>query len=184
MKKYIIAFFALAAGAYAQVTPTTTTSSDMDRGFVDSSFTREVTIGGGGGANTEIDSSFGSINVSLGQYTSENSLWSLRQSAMYVNPDGGSQSWNGWTRLAYDRHFGTTGAWRPFIGANAGRIYGDAVHDSWTAGLETGAKYYVTPRTFVQLTVEYGWFFDNGDNFDTQFHDGQWSWGMGVGYRF
>jgi len=67
---------------------------------------------------------------------------------------------------------------------NAGRIYGDAVHDSWTAGLETGAKYYVTPRTFVQLTVEYGWFFDNGDNFDTQFHDGQWSWGVGVGYRF
>ncbi|MBS0632611.1 MAG: outer membrane beta-barrel protein [Verrucomicrobia bacterium] len=183
MKKYIIGFFALAAAAYAQVTPTTTATT-TDRGFVDSGYTREFTIGGGGGANTEIDSSFGSVNLSLGQYTTENNLWSLRQSVMYVNPDGGSQSWNGWTRLAYDRHFGTTGAWRPFVGVNAGRIYGDAVHDSWTAGLETGAKYYVTPRTFVQLTVEYGWFFDNGDNFDTQFHDGQWSWGVGVGYRF
>ena len=183
MKKIIILGF-LALGGLLARAQTTPPPVPVENTFNDASaYPWEVTVGGSGAANHDVDSSFGGIALSLGRYTSESLEWLIRQNINYSNPDGGDDSWNGWTRLAVDQHFGNS-AFRPFVGLNGGRIYGDGVADSWTAGIEGGAKLYITSRTFLQLTVEYGWFFDRGEQLDDQFDDGAWSWNLGVGYRF
>jgi hypothetical protein len=73
---------------------------------------------------------------------------------------------------------------RPFFGVNLGRIYGDTISDTWAAGLEGGAKYYVQPRTFIMAMVQYAWYFDKRDNIDDTFSQGQFLWNVGVGFNF
>jgi hypothetical protein len=145
---------------------------------------REFTLGGAGASNTDFDNSFGGVNFSYGWYTSETQAWVIRQSANYSNPDRGGQDWNGSTRLAFDQHFAARGALRPFVGVNFGGVYGDSVRDTFAAGLEGGAKFYVQPRTFVYAMTEYGWFFRRARNIDDSFRDGQFNWGVGVGFNF
>jgi len=183
MKKFLLGSLFCALGLIAHGQETTPAIPVENTFNPNGPYPWEITVGGSGSANHDVDSSFGGLSISLGRYASESLEWLVRQNINYSNPDGGDDSWNGWTRLAVDTHFGDS-ALRPFFGLNAGRIYGDGVHDTWTAGLETGAKWYVTNRTFIQLIVEYGWFFDHGEDFDDQFDDGIWSWNLGVGYRF
>jgi hypothetical protein len=144
----------------------------------------EFTIGGGGASNTDFDDSFGALEFSYGQYLSQNSMWALRQSLNYVNPDDGDNGWNGATRLAYDYHLSSDARTRPFVGINAGRIYGENVNDTWTAGLEGGAKFYVKSQTFVYALASYDWLFDRGEQLDDRFDDGRFSWSLGIGYNF
>jgi hypothetical protein len=144
----------------------------------------EITLGGSGASNKDFDESFGGVNFSYGWYTSPTQEWVLRQSINYANPNVGGQSWNGATRLAFDQHLAAHGAVRPFIGANIGGVYGDAVRDTFAAGLEAGAKFYVQSRTFVYAMAEYGWFFRRARNLDDRFNDGQFNWSVGVGFNF
>jgi len=144
----------------------------------------EITLGGSGGSNTDFDSSFGGINFSYGSYINPTLMWQIRQSVNYANPDRGGTSWNGATRLAFDQHLAARGAVRPFIGANIGRVYGDNVHDTWAAGLEAGAKFYVQSQTFIYAMAEYGWFFERARGIDNSFSDGQLNFGIGIGYNF
>ena len=144
----------------------------------------EFTIGGSGAVNTDFDDSFGGLNFSFGKYTSETLLWALRQTINYANPDSGGTSWNGSTRLALDWHLKAHGKMRPFVGVNIGGVYGDNVRDTWAAGLEGGAKFYVLPRTFIFGLVEYGWFFRQGNDIDDTFDDGQFNYSVGVGFNF
>lgn len=144
----------------------------------------EITLGGSGGSNTDFDSSFGGINFSYGSYINPTLMWQIRQSVNYSNPDRGGTSWNGATRLAFDQHLSARGSVRPFIGANIGRVYGDNVHDTWAAGLEAGAKFYVQSRTFIYAMAEYGWFFERARGIDNSFSDGQLNFGIGIGYNF
>jgi hypothetical protein len=145
---------------------------------------REFTLGGSGATNKEFDESFGGVNFSFGWYTTDTQEWVVRQSINYSNPSGGGQAWNGATRLAFDQHFAAQGALRPFVGVNVGGVYGDRVRDTFSAGLEGGAKFYVQPRTFVYAIVEYGWFFRHARNVDDTFDDGQFNWSVGVGFNF
>ena len=144
----------------------------------------EFTLGGAGAANRDFDKTFGGVNFSYGMYTTSTLLWSIRQSINYSNPDMGGKQWNGSTRLALDHHFASRGAVSPFVGVNLGGVYGDAVRDTWAAGLEAGAKFYVQPRTFVYAIAEYGWFFRRARNLDNSFDDGQFNWGLGIGFNF
>ncbi len=145
---------------------------------------REFTLGGSGAANRDFDNTFGGVSFSYGQYINPTLLWAVRQSLNYSNPDVGGTQWNGSTRLAIDQHFAARGALRPFVGANFGGVYGDAVRDTWAAGLEAGAKFYVQPRTFVYAIAEYGWFFRRARSIDNSFDDGQFNWSLGVGFNF
>ncbi len=145
---------------------------------------REFTLGGNGASNRGFDNSFGGVNFSYGWYTTPTQLLSLRQSINYSNPSPGGRSWNGSTRLAFDQHLTARGAVRPFVGVNVGGVYGDSVRDTFTAGLEAGAKFYVLPRTFIYAMAEYGWFFRHARNLDDRFKDGQFNWGVGVGFNF
>ena len=145
---------------------------------------REFTLGGGGYSNRDFDESAGSINFSYGWYTTETQLLVLRQSVSYANPNNDGQAWAGSTRLAFDQHFAARGPLRPFVGVNVGGVYGDSVRDTFAAGLEAGAKYYVQPRTFIYAMVEYSWFFRRARSVDDRFDDGQFNWGLGVGFNF
>lgn len=160
------------------------TAADATPAFGATRGDNELMIGGGGGSNKEFDSSFGGVNVSYGHYFTEGLEGGVRQSIDYTNPDQGSQRWNGSTRLFLDQNLAMTGRWRPFLGVNLGRIYGESVSDTWAAGLEGGVKYYVMPRTFVSAGIEYGWYFSHSDDLDNSFDDGQWNWTVGVGFNF
>ncbi len=180
MKKILILLAACTtARLLAQTTVNQTDSGDYGTIRGD----REFSIGGSGSTNKDFDDSVGGINFAFGYYLSPAVEALVRQTVNYSNPNNGDNSWGGWTRLAIDQHFGD-GRFRPFLGVNGGRVYGDAVRDSWTAGLETGGKLYVRPRTFVQLTVEYGWFFQHSRDVEDRFDDGQWNWSLGLGYNF
>jgi hypothetical protein len=145
---------------------------------------REVTIGGSGASNRQFDNSFGGVNFSYGAYLNENNAWAIRQSINYSNPDVGGTQWQGSTRVAFDYHIPTTASVRPFVGANFGGVYGDALRDTLAAGLEGGLKFYVQPRTFIYGIAEYGWFFRHARSIDNTFRDGAFNWSLGLGYNF
>jgi len=144
----------------------------------------EFTLGGNGASNRDFDDSLGGLNFSYGWYTTPTLLLSVRQSLNYSNPSNGSQVWNGSTRVAVDQHLTAYGRVRPFIGVNAGGVYGENVRDTFSAGLEAGAKIYVRPQTFIYAIVEYGWFFRHSRGLDERFDEGQFTWGAGVGFNF
>ncbi len=145
---------------------------------------RELTLGGSAASNTDFDDSAGGINGSYGMYLSDTLSVSLRQSVTYVNPNAGGTSWNGSTRVAIDKHILSRGNIRPFVGANIGGIYGDTVKDTWAAGLEAGAKFYVKPKTFIFAMVEYAWLFDDAEDVEDTFDDGQLLGTVGIGFNF
>jgi hypothetical protein len=145
---------------------------------------REFTLGGAGATNPDMNNSFGGVNFSYGWYATENAAWVIRQSINYSNPRVGPTTWGGATRVAYDYHLAPQGALRPFVGANFGGAYGDAIRDTFAAGLEGGVKFYVQPRTFVYTMAEYGWFFRRASGIDRGFKDGQINWSMGLGFNF
>ncbi len=145
----------------------------------------EFTLGGGGATNQDFDDSFGGVSFSVGKYLNDTLLLSLRQNIDYSNPSGpGGSAWMGATRIALDQHILARGPLRPFVGVNFGGFYGDNVADTWAAGLEAGAKYYVKPQTFIFALVDYAWLFRNADSIDNNFDDGAFSWSLGIGFNF
>jgi hypothetical protein len=86
-------------------------------------------------------------------------------------------------RFALDQEL-ASGAFRPFVGVNVGRLYGEAARDDWAAGVAAGARYFVQPRTFVRASAEYGWMFSHARGLNDRFAEGQWTWSMGLGFTF
>lgn len=175
----VVQLVALPLVAIAQTVPATG-AIDITRARGD----REFVLGGAGASSTDMDDSLGGVNFTFGQYLNETLMLSLRQTVNYANPDVGGTQWNGSTRLALDQHLTAYGVFRPFVGVNFGRVYGDSVRDTWAAGLEIGGKYYVLPRTFVFGLVDYGWFFNDAEDVEDTFEDGQFTWVVGVGFNF
>lgn len=178
--------FLAALPVFLWAQPAPATSADL--GWTDVGPLRgiqELTFGGSGGSNRNLSDSFGGATASYGVYLNDNWQAVLRQSLNYINPgNGGSTRWNGSTRVAADFHFNTTTAAIPFIGASLGRIYGTALRDTWSGGLEAGVKYYLQRRVFVFGLVEYNWLFQRTKELDNNFGDGQLYWSFGVGFNF
>ncbi|HEX2852034.1 MAG TPA: hypothetical protein VHO24_02260 [Opitutaceae bacterium] len=168
----------------AAVAQTSPGSPAFDPASPPAAGTMEFTIGGGGISNKDLDDSLGGINFSVGQYVGIASQLVLRQSINYSNPDVGGDSWVGSTRIAFDQHILARGTVRPFVGVNLGGVYGDGVSDSFAAGLEAGAKFYVIPRTFIYVMAEYDWLFRKAKDLNNRFDDGQFNWSVGVGFHF
>jgi hypothetical protein len=74
------------------------------------------------------------------------------------------------------------GRWQPYVGGNFGYVYGDA--DSFLAAPEAGVKFFVNSTTFIALTAEYQFFFDDGDDASDAFSDGQFLYGLNIGFRW
>jgi len=141
----------------------------------------ELTLGGGGSNDKEFDSGSFSLNTSLGYFFTPRMELVVRQGIGFS--DFGDSVWNGSTRLAFDYHFDLD-RFRPFLGANVGGIYGDAVRDTFAAGLEAGLKYYVLPKTFIFGSMEYQWLFEDAGEADNSFDDGAFLYLIGIGFNF
>jgi len=142
----------------------------------------EFTLGGSGASNKDFDNSLGGLNLSLGNYLTDSLELSVRQSGNYSNGSGDA-TFDGSTFAALDYHFGT-GRFRPFVGVNFGAIYGENTSDTWAAGIEAGAKFYVLPKTFIFALVNYAWTFEDASGAQDNFDDGAILWTAGVGFNF
>jgi len=143
---------------------------------------KELSISGSGSSDDSFDSTNFSASGDFGWYVTD--VWSagLRQSLTFRGL-GDENEWDGASRVYTNWHF-PIDPFRPFIGASLGAIYGDGVDDTGFAGLETGAKVYVRPQTFIQARIEYQWFFSSMDDLDNNFDDGAFVYNLGVGYHF
>lgn len=182
-----VALLAAPLGLVAQTTTTTTTTRSYSSDPSDwgpRAGDMELTLGGSGFSNKDLDNSSGGISASLGTYLNDTLEVAIRQSLNYANSDSGTDSWSGITRVALDQHILPRGAIRPFVGVNFGGVYGDDTNETWLAGLEAGAKFYVKESTFIYAMVDYGWSFDDGDDADDTFSDGGFTWSVGIGFNF
>ena len=143
---------------------------------------KEVTLSGSASNSPDFDGVFIGANGSFGYFVTDQLELGVRQSLTYTDVGVGS-ALNGSTRVFGDFHFDLE-AWQPFVGANFGFVYGDAVNDTFEAAPEAGIKWFVNSTTFVFAMVEYQFFFDSADDADAAFEDGQFLWSLGIGFRF
>lgn len=141
----------------------------------------ELTLGGIGSNDKRFDVGGFGIGASVGYFLDEHSEVSVRQSLNYS--DFGDSNFNGSTRVAYDYHF-DLGRLQPLVGVNAGGFYGDNIDETLAAGLEGGLKYYAREKTFVFALVEYQWLFDDANDVEDTFEDGQFLYTVGIGFHF
>ena len=143
---------------------------------------KEITLSGTAANGNNFDGVVAGVNGSIGFFVSDQLELSLRQTLTYTDV-GTDSSLNGSTRIVGDVHFDLE-AWQPFVGGNFGYVYGDAVSDTFEAAPEAGVKWFVNSTTFVFAMVEYQFFFDQADEADNAFEDGQFLWSLGIGFRF
>jgi hypothetical protein len=143
----------------------------------------EITLSGTGTSNNDFDNHSLGASGSAGQYVTDNILVGLRQSINFADIEGGDDQTNFATRLFGDYVFDLD-RWRPFIGASFGGIYGENVNDTFAAGPEAGVKYYADQNTFVYAQAEYQFTFKDADDADEAADDGQYFYGVGVGFNF
>jgi len=143
----------------------------------------EATLSGTGTSDNDFDNHTVGLSGSLGKYVTDNWLLGVRQSLNFADVEGGEDRTNFATRMFGDYVF-DLGRWRPYIGASLGYIYGDNVNDTFAAGPEVGVKYYADRNTFVYLQAEYQFAFEDADDADDAADDGQFFYGVGVGFNF
>lgn len=144
----------------------------------------EFTLGGSGQSNKDFGTNTGGFNASVGYFLTDAIEVSVRQSINFTTGRNVADAVGGQTLGALDYHFRVGQKFYPFVGINFGGIYGDFVNDSWNAGLEVGAKYYVHRKTFIFGTFGWSWSFDNGDGLTQNFDDGAFIYTAGVGFNF
>jgi hypothetical protein len=143
----------------------------------------EFTLGGSGASDKQMDDSLGGVNFSVGYFLTDTFEVAARQSVNYSNgAGGGGARYDASTFVAVDQHFGS-GRLRPFVGLNAGALYGDNTSDTWAAGIEGGLKFYVLPKTFLFALADYAWTFKGSKSPTHNFNDGAFLWSVGVGFN-
>lgn len=154
---------------------------DVDMNYADAQAGDwEITIGGSGRNDNDFDSGGFSLSGSVGYFLNERWEVLVRQDVGYS--DFGGSDWSGSTRFAIDYHL-LNGNFRPIIGANIGRVYGDTVDDTFAAAPEAGFKWYFRDHVFFSLLAEYQFFFDDGDDVNNNFDDGAFVYSVGLGAR-
>jgi hypothetical protein len=143
----------------------------------------EFTVGGAGSSDQDFDNSLGGVSGSVGYFLSDTLEVALRQTVSFSDSSGSGADYDGSTFVALDHHFGTERL-RPFVGVNAGRLYGDTTNNTWAAGIEGGLKYYLKADTFLYGMVNYAWAFEDADSPSDNFDDGAFLWSLGVGFSF
>jgi outer membrane protein W len=144
---------------------------------------REITLQGTGTSDEEFDNNIFSASGSYGWFLTDQSEWGIRQSVGVSDNENADTNWSGATRLFYDWHL-DAGQWQPYLGASVGYIYGENTHETFSAGPELGVKYYVKDKTFIALSAEYQFLFDDSDDIDNNYDNGALFYGLGVGFNF
>jgi len=144
----------------------------------------ELTLAGSGFNDRDFDNGGFGGSASIGFYFNENFELALRQSVNYFDTEDESGSDTiASTRLAADIHF-DLGRLRPFIGANFGAVYGDAIEETFAAAPEAGLKLYIKPEAFLMVLGEYQFFFKDIEDSDDSFENGQFVYTVGVGFNW
>jgi len=144
----------------------------------------ELTLGANAAHGPDLNGVNFAGNGSIGYFLTKEVELGLRQSIGYTDTNaGGGSAWDASTRISLDYHF-DMGRWQPYIGANVGYVYGDGVNDTFEAAPEAGIKFFVNSTTFIQVGVEYQFFFNNGDDASQSFSDGQFVYGANIGFRW
>jgi hypothetical protein len=156
---------------------------DVDR-FGPEGSNWELTLNGSGFNDKDFDNGAFGGGFSIGYFLNENFELALRQSVNYVDTEAidGSDTVAS-TRLAADVHF-DLGRLQPFIGVNAGGLYGDEIPDTFLAAPEAGVKLYIKPEAFLMLLGEYQFFFKDVEDADDNFENGQFVYTVGVGFNW
>jgi hypothetical protein len=141
----------------------------------------ELTLQGNGLSDNDFDATALTVGGSLGYFFTDQIEVGLRQSISWIESD--DDNFQGSTTLFGDFHFDLD-RWQPFIGANIGYVYGDNVNETFVAGPEGGVKYFVNNTTFIFASVQYQFFFEDDDDADDAIDDGQWVYGLGIGFRW
>lgn len=146
----------------------------------------EFTLAGSGASDKDFDATQFSADAGLGLHLGPVVLGG-RQTITYTSSalDDVDDFFSGSTRFFGDLEI-ALGPFAPFIGANVGYVYGDLVNDQFIAGPEGGVKLYVGDDrdTFIFFRVEYQFFFEDSDDAENAFEDGQFVYALGVGFRF
>ena len=140
----------------------------------------EFTLNGAGVSDQDLNGGTVGASGSLGYFVDEHWELSLRQTLGYTDL---TDNFSGSTRLGFDYHFHLD-EWQPFLGASLGYTYGGEFADTWGAGPEAGVKYFVNRTTFVYASVGYDIFFRKADNAAGDFRNGQFIYGVGIGFRW
>lgn len=145
---------------------------------------KEFTLSGAGSNDRKYQAGSVSANASIGYFVTDGFELAVRQAVSYADAGKNQDSiWTGSTRVAADYNF-NTGRFVPFLGANLGYVYGEGVTDTFEAAPEGGLKFFVNDTTFIYAQVEYQFFFRNAGGADDAFKDGQFVYGLGIGFRF
>ena len=165
----------------AVVAPVAAVQAASDHAFQQGDW--ELTLSGAGSNDKDFDTGGFNVQANLGYYIIDSLELSLRQGVGYVNT-GDDDAFTGSTRIAIDYHFDLD-RWQPFIGANIGYLYGsDDYEESFIAGPEAGVKYFVNDTTFIFGTVGYDFLFEDTDDADDAIDDGQFVYGLGIGFKW
>jgi len=143
----------------------------------------ELTLSGSGNSSNEFDNNVIGIDGSIGYFLTDNIEVALRQGIDIADVEDSDDNFGGSTRVAADWHFDLD-RFQPFVGANIGYLYGDLVHDTFIASPEGGLKWFANSTTFIFGMVEYQFFFDDSDDVDDAFDDGQWVYTLGIGFKW
>ncbi|MBU3823949.1 MAG: hypothetical protein H9917_03895 [Candidatus Oceanisphaera merdipullorum] len=173
----------LAVAVSALLIPTLSQAQGTYQGVGPKQGDREFSISGSGTSDKNFDNGAMGLSGDIGWYLNDQTVAGVRQNVTWGSVDNGDDIWRGATKGFIDYHFGQS-AFRPFVGASLGAIYGDGVKETGTAGLELGAKYYVLPSTFIQARAEYSFLFDSKDSADKNYDNGSWDYVVGMGYNF
>jgi hypothetical protein len=148
----------------------------------------EITLLGSGSNDVDFDGGSFVVNGSVGYYFNDQWQAAVRQSFGYSDTGGSDSdsSWTGTTRVGAFYHFNYAADQRivPYLGVNVGYIYGDQTADSFIAGPEAGVKWFVNDTTFLYGSVAYEFLFEEADDADSSFDDGQFVYGLGIGFQF
>lgn len=180
IRRQAISLGALAAIALTWAVAASPVAAQEDRG------NWEFTLAGTGFSDKDFDTTVLGVDLSLGYFLGPFEL-GARQTINWEETDSDvvDDLWSGSTRGFLDLQF-DFGPVSPFIGVNFGYLYGDLVDDTFIAGPEGGIKLYVGDDrdTFIFARVEYQFFFEDSDEAETAFDDGQFVYTFGVGFRF
>ncbi len=136
----------------------------------------EATLTGTGQSTDDFDNSNFGVTGSMGRYFTKNFIVTFKQGITYDDV-GDSSLVNGRSVIqpAYQWDFAK---WQPYLGLNAGAIYGAGVDDAGLIGPEAGVKYFVNGSTFIFGNIAYEALMDDCCN------DGNVPYSIGIGFDF
>jgi hypothetical protein len=145
---------------------------------------RSFTISGSGTSDDNFDDTAYGVTGELGYFLTDAWQAGLRQSFNGVARDEGSNDWAGSTRGFIQYNFNQGSNYRPYLGVNLGGIYGEAVSDTGTAGVELGLKLYVLKKTYITFGAEYSFLFEDENDINNSIDDGVYLYNVGVGFNW